>query len=197
MKLYLSSAGIPDTKAFLKLFKSGPHHVVIIPTAWNTSAQNKSAPFIEQTTRQFDELHFSHETLNLEDFDGDSEGLRQELQHADAVWVLGGNAFYLNYWMHQSGFDEILPSLLKKGLVYGGESAGAVVTGRTLHGIEILDNPDEAPEIIWAGLNLVDFGVIPHWDHQKYADRMEQVYGEMQLFGPVKTLASDQIILVQ
>lgn len=197
MKLYLSSRGIPNPKAFLKLSKSGPHHVVIIPTGWNTSPQSKSAPFIDEILHQFNEMHFSHELLNLEDFAGNGEGVRQELQSADAVWVLGGNSFYLNYWMHKSGFDTVLPGLLKKGLVYGGESAGAVVAGRTLHGIELLDNPDDAPDIIWAGLNLVDFGILTHWDHPKYADRIQQVYDEMQLFGPVKTLANDQTLVEQ
>jgi dipeptidase E len=194
MKLYLSSVGIPDTKAYLKLFKSGPKHVVIIPTAWNTTPESKSTPYVERTKDQFDDLMFSYTMLNLEDYAGNGEGLRKKLEHAEGVWILGGNSFYLNYWIHKSGFDVILPGLLKKGLVYGGESAGAVIAGRTLHGIEFLDNPDDAPQIIWTGLNLVDYGIIPHWGHEKYADRMQQTYNEMQLFGPVKTLANDAFI---
>jgi len=128
---------------------------------------------------------------------GKKDSLATKLAGFGGCWVMGGNCFYLNYWMCKSGFDTLLPGLLTQGFVYGGESAGAVVAGKTLHGVEVLDNPDEAPEVIWEGLKLVDYGILPHWGKPKHADRYQMAYDEMQLFTPVKTLSDEQFISVE
>lgn len=196
MKLYLSALGIPNTHAYLALFaRKSPQHVVVVPTAWNVAPSAKSAPFIAATTAVFDGLGFTHETLDLATCTPAS--MHQALARATAIWITGGNTFYLNYWMRESGFDKLLPELLKRGVVYGGESAGAVVAGKTLHGIEILDDPADAPELIWPGLGLVDYGIIPHWDEQKYSDRLQQAYDEMRLFCPTKTLKNTEYIVLK
>lgn len=189
MKLYLSSVGIPDSDAFLRLFgKHTPRTVAIIPTAWDSYPPDKSAPFIAATNAEFTKMGFTYEHVDLKDFDGKKDKLHTKLSDFKALWVLDGNTFLLNYWMRQSGFDEIIGDLLANGMAYGGESAGATVAGKTLHGIELLDNPADAPEVLWEGLNLVDYGIIPHWGVEKYAGRAEQSYEEMQQFCMVKTL---------
>lgn len=197
MKLYLSSLAIPDTKAFLALFsKSQPRRVAIIPTAWNVAPSEKSQPFYDRTTHMFTGNGFTTEYVDLKDYGGKPGELRKKLQGFSALWVMGGNTFYLNYWMRESGFDTMLGDLLAGGLVYGGESAGAVIAGKTLHGIELLDDPAAAPDTLWEGLGLVDYGIIPHWGKAKYAGRLEQSQDEMQLFSPVKTLRDDEFIIV-
>lgn len=194
MKLYLSSVGIPDQKAYLKLFsKKQPRRVVIVTTAWNTAPSSKSQPFIDAVTTAFKHMDFTHQLLDLAACPPSTVAHR--LEGAAAIWVTGGNSFYLNYWMREAGFDKLLPGLLEQGLVYSGESAGAVVAGKTLHGIEVLDNPAEAPEIIWPGLGLVDYGIIPHWSAEKYGERLEVAYEEMRLFCSVKTLRDQEYIL--
>lgn len=196
MKLYLSSVGMPDRAAYVGLFaKDQPRRVAIIPTAWNVAPAAKSAPFVEHIEKAFAELNFTTTTVDLADFGGKLVDLQAALTDVSAIWVTGGNTFYLNYWMRESGFDTLLPDLLAKGVVYGGESAGAVVAGKTLHGIEVLDDPSETPEVVWPGLSLVDYGIIPHWGEQKYADRLEQSYEEMRLFSPVRTLTNQQFII--
>ena len=197
MKLYLSSLAMPDVKAYMSLFaKKQPHHIVIIPTAWDAYPAEKSEPFFERTTKMFENIGFTSEYLDLKDYEGRTGELKSKLQTSSGCWIMGGNSFYLNYWMFASGFDKILPDLLGQGFVYGGESCGAVVAGKTLHGVELLDNPTDAPDVIWEGLKLVDYGIIPHWDNQKYADRLEQAYEEMRLFTPVKTLSDDNFVSV-
>ena len=99
--------------------------------------------------------------------------------------------------MRESSFDDIINDLLAAGIVYGGESAGAAVAGKTLHGIELLDDPTDAPEVIWEGLGLVEYGLLPHWRREKYLGRIEQAHDEMQQFCMVKTLRDDQFYLQQ
>src|SRR5688572_13181491 len=197
MKLYLSSVGVPNIQAYQQLFESGKtHSIAIIPTAWDVAPAQKAAPFIARTTTQLSQVGFVCHQLNLADFANKQQELQQELAVVSGIWLTGGNTFYLNYWMRESGFDSILPALLQRGLVYAGESAGAVLAGTTLHGIELLDDPQEAPQTIWEGLSLVDYGIIPHWGEPKYADRYAQAAEEMRLFTGVKTLTNQEYIIV-
>jgi dipeptidase E len=122
--------------------------------------------------------------------------LRNELAMHSLVWVMGGNSFYLNYLVRQSGLPDFIRSLLEQGLVYGGESAGAVLACSTLHGVELLDDPKEAPDTIWDGLSLVDFGVVPHWGMEKYSELLEKCKAEMEKYVKTKVLTNDQAVVV-
>jgi len=84
--------------------------------------------------------------------------------------LTGGNAFLLRRAMRQSGFDRIAPDLIRAGkLIYGGWSAGAVVAGPNLKGIELMDAPDQVAAgydsaVVWDGLGLIGFHLIPHYE---------------------------------
>ena len=80
------------------------------------------------------------------------------------MWLTGGNTFQLNWAIRQSGFNTIIHDLVNDALVYGGESAGVVVAGKTLHGVENLDDPRDAAVAIWDELGLVSFSLILHWE---------------------------------
>ncbi|MES2374925.1 MAG: Type 1 glutamine amidotransferase-like domain-containing protein [Bacteroidota bacterium] len=83
------------------------------------------------------------------------------LQDTDALLVGGGDCQYLCHWMKQSGLADLLPSLLNK-IVYVGLSAGSMIMTRygTTYGNHTL--PAESNK----SLNLVDFAIHPHLDHE-------------------------------
>ena len=82
--------------------------------------------------------------------------------------------------MHLSGFDQAITELLAADtIVYGGSSAGACVCAPSLKGIDYpgrarpgliaLNYPSQV--IIWQGLDLVPFMIVPHLDQpQRMAD---------------------------
>ena len=88
------------------------------------------------------------------------------VQETDALLVWGGSAFYLCYWMRQSGLADLLPSLRSEA-VYVGVSAGSMVVttdfGETYDGHNPPVGSDEA-------LGLVDFSLAPHLDHERFPD---------------------------
>jgi len=57
---------------------------------------------------------------------------------------MGGNTYVLRYEMRRSGFDVIIKDLLAAGIVYGGDSAGALVAGLSIAGVESADEPEFA-----------------------------------------------------
>ncbi len=101
------------------------------------------------------------------------------LEAADVIWVSGGNAWYLSYWMQASGFAQRVPKLLSKA-VYVGVSAGSMMVTHSLHvNLEELKatgryHDDEyntvAPPNAGSDktLGLVDFVIRPHLNLVEY-----------------------------
>ena len=81
------------------------------------------------------------------------------VQETDVLLVNGGDPLYLSYWMQQSGFADLLPSLRA---VYVGLSAGSMVMapriGQDFVGWTPPTGGDET-------LGVVDFAIFPHLDH--------------------------------
>lgn len=171
MKLYLSSYRVPTPDDLIALVGKPAKEIkmVIIPNA-NVYVERIRDIKVQQFVESCKEIGI--ENFNVVDlcvFD-DPNKLKKELEKCDLIWVSGGNTFALRYEMRRSGFDEVIRELLDKGIVYGGESAGQLVAGPTLHGVEDADNPEYAEEIVWDGLGLVDEFIFPHADDPTYAE---------------------------
>jgi dipeptidase E len=82
------------------------------------------------------------------------------VEEADAILVPGGNPYYLSYWMHESGFDEVLKTL-RPDVVYFGFSAGSMVLTAALGDAGGDDTVAARNEM----LGFVDFAICPHMDH--------------------------------
>ncbi len=81
---------------------------------------------------------------------------------ADVLLVNGGDPMYLHHWMVESGFGELLPSLLSD-TVYVALSAGSMVLTPRI-GEEFVEwrPPTGGGD---ATLGIVDFAIFPHLDH--------------------------------
>jgi len=108
------------------------------------------------------------------------------VQEADALLVQGGDVFYLLRWMQESGLANLLPSL--RETVYVGISAGSMVTAPIFG--ETYDDPNK-PFIIEKGLELVDFALLPHVDHEDHPESSMTNVETMSTEVPVPTYAID------
>jgi dipeptidase E len=196
MKLYLSSLGIPNSRAFRSLMGSGSKKIGVISNAWDVYPSAKSGSYIQALFGNLEELGFIWSEIDLRAFLDDHARLRSRLDELDGVWVTGGNVFYLNWLFHKSGFNRLIKPLLESGVVYGGESAGAVVACPTLSGAQFIDDTREAPEVIWEGLGLIDFAIVPHWGREKYGHLLDRFHQEAARHAPVELLKDDQAIIM-
>lgn len=169
--------------------------VAIIPNAWDPAPNEQKKTEVKKCINAFKKFGFTVSILELTETDASS--VEHALNNKDLVWVMGGNTFYLNFYMHKSGFKDSIRRLLQNGLVYGGESAGAVVVGPSLRGIEYLDNPSESPKTVWEGLKLLDFGLIPHWGSEGYGNALNQAKTEMEQYSRVATINNDQAFIIE
>jgi dipeptidase E len=139
----------------------------------------------------------------------DEEVWAPMVRDTDALLVGGGDVLYLCYWMQRSGLADLLPSL-RRETVYVGVSAGSIAAaatfGETYRGPrtgsgEALTSEDtvfatpqgEVSRIFVTahGAGLVDFALIPHFDHEDHPDASVANAQEWAARLPVPTYAID------
>ncbi|MCI4669169.1 MAG: peptidase E [Bacteroidia bacterium] len=113
---------------------------------------------------------FDSEALDLKDYFGKKEALREKINSLGALWVSGGNTFVLRQAMKLSGFDELVPEMQQReDFLYGGYSAGVCILSKSLKSIDRVDDPDNFPytginKAIYEGLNVIEYAIISHYD---------------------------------
>ncbi len=172
MKLYLSSYKLGEKTETLKQWlASSKKRVGYIPNALDfigMPSENRTK-HMDFDMNELKVLGFAVEVLDLRDYFGKKDALREKLAQLDMVWVSGGNTFVLRQAMKLSGFDELVGELAElEDFIYGGYSAGCCVLSPNLKGLQIVDDPNNFPyslkEPIWNGLGVLEYLFLPHYD---------------------------------
>jgi len=177
-RLFLASAACNVTKELIEFLGKPPAgiNVAFIPTGADPYLDKQ---FVEQDKRALLMAGFNVKEVHLEKKAG---LIKAALLGTDVVFVAGGNTFYLMQKAKESGFDKVVKTLIRKGTVYVGSSAGAVIAGPSIEHVKSLDDASRAPELeSFAGLGLVDFLVLPHYGKRPYRQafvKIEKDYGK-------------------
>ena len=172
MLLYLSSKRLGNNPTdIVKLLNGFKQHVGIILNAGDLTTPETKRERFERVAKRFNEIGLSSEQINLADYFGTEKISKKILSRFGLIWVQGGNIFVLRRAYQQSGFDSCITEMIKNNeLVYGGESAGAVILGNTFEGLNLVDDPNIVPEIYkynkecpQEGLGLLEYTIIPHY----------------------------------
>jgi dipeptidase E len=178
MKLYLSSTDIPTPNDLAELLGKplAETTVALIPNVKDYYAGRAWKFTIDQRVALFEALGMKVEVVNLREYDNGGT-LKERFKPYDLIWAMGGNTFMLRYQMQRSGFDNVIKELLESNIVYGGDSAGALVAGTSIGGInlESSDEPEFAEKVIEDGLDLVPYIIVPHIDDAEFAEVMPVV----------------------
>lgn len=171
MKLYLSSYRIPTPQDLEGLLgKSlGETSVALISNAKDYYTKRARDFTVGNLVKYMEQLGLKVEEVDLRDYH-DADSVKRGLIGHDLIWAMGGNTYMLRYEMRRSGFDQIIRALLESGIVYGGDSAGALVAGQSIAGVELADEPAFAEEYITDGLGLVAPVILPHVDNPEFTD---------------------------
>ncbi|KKR71487.1 MAG: Peptidase S51 dipeptidase E [Microgenomates group bacterium GW2011_GWC1_41_8] len=173
MKLLLTSGGLTNKSIIsaLKELTDSPFsrlNLAFIPTASNMESGDKW--WLLKDLEMVRKLKFK--SIDLVDISALPQKIwKRRLEEAQVLLVEGGNTFHLNYWVHHSGLNKILPELLETR-VYIGISAGTIITTPSL----ILSSSEKDPlkqigeEIIEKGLGLVDFLIEPHLNNPDFPE---------------------------
>ena len=160
-QLLLTSTGFFHQKVrdqFLKLIPN-KKSAVIITTA---SPQKELNQYAIQAKVDLTEMGF--EQVSFLDFDKDSIA---PLEHADVIYLNGGNPFKLLYALKESSADRLLQKRATEPCVLVGVSAGAVVLGAST-GIVDWFSPtlNTMGMKDFKGCGLYAFSLFPHADRE-------------------------------
>ena len=165
MSIVLSSCGIldPDFKSkVLALFDKpvGSIKLLYITTAIDGERGDKS--WADAEYKSILALGILEE--NIREYKISNK--RIDLTAFDAIYVLGGNTFYLMNKIRKFGFDEQIRNAIEKGILYIGSSAGSIVLGTTLKPAEIYGDIPIVDKQDYEGLGIADGAIIPHMNQK-------------------------------
>lgn len=171
MKFYLSSHKIGNEPERLKRMFSLNKRVGYIPNALDYTKVDveRRSKHVNADIENLEKLGLVVEMLDLRNYFGGKNRLKEKLNDLGGIWVTGGNVFILRQAMKLSGLDELLRQFAnKKDFVYAGYSAGGGVLSPDLHVYEIVDNAEDMPysqqkKVIWEGLGFIDYAFMPHY----------------------------------
>jgi dipeptidase E len=204
MKLYLSSYGLGNKPKELSNLIGANKRTAVIMNAQDLVLPERRAERLQQEISNLESLGLEPEELDLRSYFSKHSELATLLSNYGALWVRGGNSFVLMRAMKQSGFNKsIIPLVRDEQIVYAGFSAGSCVASPDLHGIELVDDPLTVPrgydaEIVWDGLNLIDYSIAPHYqsDHPESED-IEKVVDYFKTNNVTyKTLHDGEVLVV-
>ena len=100
-------------------------------------------------------------------------------EDADVIYFTGGNSFFLMDQLRKTETDELLKKELANGKLMIGESAGAIICAPTIQYIEQMDEkPEDYSQEDNAGLDLIDFYVLPHYLTAPFKKITERIMAE-------------------
>ena len=207
MRLYLSSYRLGMHGERLVELVGRDARVLVTMNALDPLPAPQRQALYTRLAGDFASLGLAVQELDLRSYFSAPQNMVRDLSECDLVWANGGNAFTLLMAMTQSGFVDALKELLDRDTVaYGGYSAGAVVAGPTLRGIEIVDSADPAeaaprgytPYIQWEGMGLVGYSIAPHFqsDHLESTgmDAVVRYFEDHEM--PYKPLRDGEVIVI-
>lgn len=192
--LLLTSAGLPkETRDFfLDLLTKPPERstVCFIPTA---ADPEKDKWFVVKAKNEIKEIGMKLKEVDLKN--ETKVSLLRKFSKCDVIYVNGGNTFYLLDWIRKSGFDRIIPKLLKMGKIYVGSSAGSYITCPTIEQATWKHQDRNKVGLTdLTALNLVPFLITAHFE-EKYRPLIEKAAKTTKY--PIVVLNDTQAILVE
>ena len=146
--------------------------VLFIPTAGN---KEDYTAYIDEAQQTFRDLGFEIEVLDIASCD--RETAQAKIFQSKILYVSGGNTFYLLQELKKKQLPSLIKEQIRDGLVYVGESAGAIITAKDIDYNKLMDDKTVATELYdTAGLDEVDFYILPHYGEEPFADSSKKTF---------------------
>lgn len=206
MRLFLSSQDLGDFGDVAVKMAGSNNKLAYIKNSQDDLPAEQRNFTTPERKRRFESLGFDFEELDLRDYFGKSDELRDKLSGFGTVMCAGGNTFILRRAMKASGFDVIIKDMLQEDkILYGGWSAGACVTAHSLRelargdlpGAEIVPESYPIKETIWEGLGVVGFFIVPHCDMEWFKEDAKIIIQNLERSKkPFYALDDGQVVVV-
>lgn len=187
MQILLSS-----NKEIIKEYIKQNSTIGFIPTA---SELDDDRWYMEKDKEDLSRMSYNVVTIDISK--ESKKGIIENFNNIDAIFIAGGNSFYL---LQQLKIKDVLQELIdfanKK--IYVGSSAGSCIACPSIDYVEKLDDKSQAPLLDnLNAMNLVDFYILPHYkSKEKYTNLADDIEKEYNNYKFVK-LSNEQAIVVE
>ena len=167
-QLFLCSyfAGVKDLFRQYASEKQLGKQVLFIPTAGNVEEYRG---YIDEALQTFEDLGFQVEVLDISACD--RETAQAKIFQSKLLYISGGNTFYLLQELKKKQLLSLIKEQIADGMVYVGESAGAIITAKDIDYNKIMDDKEVAGELSdTVALHEADFYLLPHVGEEPFAE---------------------------
>ena len=194
-QLFLCSyfAGVKDLfRQYVSEKKLGKQ-VLFIPTAGNVEEYRG---YIYEALQTFEDLGFQVEFLDISACD--RETAQAKIFQSKLLYVSGGNTFYLLQELKKKHLLSLIKEQIADGMVYVGESAGAVITAENIDYIRLMDDKEVAGELSdTVALHEADFYVLPHVGEEPFVESSQATLDKYSDQLNLLSLNNRQAVLVE
>lgn len=194
-QLFLCSyfAGVKELFRQYASEKQLDKQVLFIPTAGNVEDYRG---YIDEALLAFEDLGFQVELLDISACD--RETAQAKIFQSKLLYVSGGNTFYLLQELKKKQLLPLIKEQIADGMVYVGESAGAIITAKDIDYNKIMDDKAVAEELYdTEGLNEVDFYVLPHLGEEPFVESSQATLDTYSAQLNLLSLNNHQAVLVE
>ena len=148
------------------------------------------------TQKAFEDFGYKVENFDVSIFS--EEIAKEKLSEAKIVFISGGNTFYLLQELKRKNLITYLKERIENGLLYIGESAGSVIAAPDIEYASVIDDETVATELDdYAGLNLVDFYIVPHFEEEPFVESLRNTVELYKDKLDLKLINNKEAILVE
>ena len=183
---------LSSNKEIIKEYIKQNSTIGFIPTA---SELDDDRWYMEKDKEDLSRMSYNVVTIDISK--ESKKGIIENFNNIDAIFIAGGNSFYL---LQQLKIKDVLQELIdfdnKK--IYVGSSAGSCIACPSIDYVEKLDDKSQAPLLDnLNAMNLVDFYILPHYkSKEKYTNLADDIEKEYNNYKFVK-LSNEQAIVVE
>ena len=194
-QLFLCSylAGIKNLFKSYTADKGLGDHLLFILTAGNVEEYRD---YIDEAKVVFEDLGFAVEVLDLDQTD--QETAQAKIFQTKLLYIAGGNSFYLLQELKKKHLLSLIREQIADGMVYVGESAGAIITAEDIDYSKLMDDKGVAGELSdKAAPNEGDFYVLPHVGEEPFVESAQAILDTYEDKLNLLPLSNRQAVLVE
>ncbi|KAB7701487.1 peptidase S51 [Plesiomonas shigelloides] len=200
MKQIFLSSSFSDVESLFVSFSKDRNKgqtITFIPTA---SLREEVKFYVEEGKKSLKNSGFIIDELDISTATKDE--ISTKLRCNDAIYVCGGNTFFLLQELIRTGTDKLIKNHINAGKLYIGESAGSVILSPNIEYIKDMDDIKAAPNLhSFSALSEVEFYPLPHYTNfpfEKVVDKIISDYTDKINLCPISnaqaiTLVGDKL----
>lgn len=166
--------------------------VTFIPTA---SVVEEVTFYVKTGKSALEDLGLIVDELELSTACADT--IQTKLRKNDAIYVSGGNSFFLLQELKRTGADALIREEVAAGKLYIGESAGSIITAPDIEYVREMDSVEAAPHLAdFSALGLTDFYTVPHYNSFPFEEAAQEIVDRYDSSLPLMPISNQEAILV-